>query len=741
VVQRLLYTAAVVFSSTEPLKGASEVSFPWKNCGLTLAVVLSFIGCVSSANAAGLLIADGGFGGALEIKEQNVHVTINNGIAVTEIEQVFVNTENRIVEALYTFPVPKAASVSNFSMWIGGKEMIGEVVEKQRAREIYESYKQTRRDPGLLEQVDYKRFEMRIFPIAAAAEQRVKLTYYQELDSDADWSTFVYPLATVTRNGIDEQTRGHFAITVDVKNEVPITAMESPSHGDKLVIAKHGDHYWRASLENPAGKLDRDFVLAIHSERPQTGFDVITSKSGGEDGYFQLSLTAGKELEGAGAGMDYVFVLDVSGSMANGGKLPLSRESLRSFIDALGAEDRFELITFNISPTTLFNDVRPANEENLKQAVEFLASQRALGGTVLRPAIETAYRYQTADRTLNVVILSDGITEQEEQRELVRLIQQRPEGARVFSIGVGNEVNRPLLEQMANEAGGLAAFVSQGDDFKRQAEAFRRKLTKPAATNLKIEFAGGGVYDVEPATLPNLYHGMPLRVYGRYRNAGPGKIVIRGEVQGQTFEQAVEVDLPSSDDANPEIERMWAWKRVDQLLAAARLQGDSANVVGEVVKLCEDYSIVSEYASFIVLENDAEYQRWKIERKNLNRIERDRQAQARVREQLEAIRNESLTKLGPGAGDAAQAAAKIPQQVMPAVETAVPSQPSVSLPLPNQSPNVRPNRGFDLNLPSINGGGGGGAIDPISAAIGLGLAGAGALSARRRKATESSVVK
>jgi len=707
------------------------MSHPWRSWCLALAVAVAASLGASNVNAAGLLIADGGFGGVLEIKEQNVHVTINNGIAVTEVEQVFVNTENRIVEALYTFPVPKAASVSNFSMWISDKEMIGEVVEKQRAREIYESYKQTKRDPGLLEQVDYKRFEMRIFPIAPAAEQRVKLTYYQELDSDADWATYVYPLATVTREGLDEQTKGHFSVTVDAKSEVPILAMESPSHGEKIVIAKNGDQYWRASMENPAGALDRDVVLAIHSERAKTGFDVITSKTAGNDGYLQLSLTAGKELEAANTGMDYVFVLDVSGSMANSGKLPLSRESLQSFIDALGPEDRFELITFNISPTTLFNEARPTNEENLKLAVDFLASQRALGGTVLRPAIETAYRYRNPDRTLNVVILSDGITEQTEQRELVQLIKQRPAGARVFSIGVGNEVNRPLLEQMANEAGGLAAFISQGDDFKRQADAFRRKLTKPAASNLKIEFVGGGVYDVEPTVLPNLYHGMPLRVYGRYRDAGPAKIVIKGDVQGQAFEQAVEVDLPASDDANPEIERMWAWKRVDQLLAAARAQGNMSPVIGEVVKLCEDYSIVSEYASFIVLENDAEYQRWKIERKNLNRIERDRQAQARVREQLEAIRNESLAKLGPTTGDPSQAATRLPPSVAPVVEQMLPSQPTVSTPLPN----ARPNRGFDLNLPT--GGGGGGAIDPISAAIGLGLAGAGVLGTRRRKSASA----
>jgi Ca-activated chloride channel family protein len=177
--------------------------------GITVTLLLT--APASFLNAAGLLIAENGFGGVLKIKEQDVKVTINNGIAVTEVEQVFLNTENRVVEALYTFPVPKGASVSNFSMWINGKEMIGEVVEKQRARQIYESYKQVRRDPGLLEQVDYKRFEMRVFPIPAGAEQRVKMTYSQELDYDHDSATYVYPLATVTNPKADQRTTGRVA--------------------------------------------------------------------------------------------------------------------------------------------------------------------------------------------------------------------------------------------------------------------------------------------------------------------------------------------------------------------------------------------------------------------------------------------------------------------------------------------------------------------------------------------------
>ncbi len=144
-------------------------------CLIVVVMALIPLTNIKDVRAAGLLIADGGFGGVLEIKEHNVHVTINNGVAVTQVTQIFKNTEKRQVEALYTFPVPKGASVANFSMWIKGKEMTGEVLEKKRAREIYNSYKQRRRDPGLLEQVNYKTFEMRVYPINAGSELKVQI--------------------------------------------------------------------------------------------------------------------------------------------------------------------------------------------------------------------------------------------------------------------------------------------------------------------------------------------------------------------------------------------------------------------------------------------------------------------------------------------------------------------------------------------------------------------------------------
>jgi Ca-activated chloride channel family protein len=241
---------------------------------------------------------------------------------------VFHNTEKRQVEALYTFPVPKGASVANFSMWINGKEMVGEVLEKQRAREIYNSYKQQRRDPGLLEQVDYRTFEMRVFPIAPDADQRVEITYYQELDYDNDVATYVYPLATVTRKGVDARATGRFAITFDVKSAVPIAELESPSHGKAFAVAKHSDAYWQANLEATSGNLNEDVVVACRVARPRTGMDLITSRQSGEDGFFCLTLTAGQDVAQKQDSMDYVFVVDASGSMADSGKLVLSKDSV-----------------------------------------------------------------------------------------------------------------------------------------------------------------------------------------------------------------------------------------------------------------------------------------------------------------------------------------------------------------------------------------------------------------------------
>jgi Ca-activated chloride channel family protein len=668
---------------------------------LVLGSALAF--APASAEAAGLLVADGGFGGVLEIKEHDVKVTINNGIAVTHVTQVFLNKEKRQVEALYTFPVPRNASVANFSMWINGKEMVGEVLEKKRAREIYDSYKAVRRDPGLLEQKDYRTFEMRIFPIAAGAEQKVQISYYQELESDQDWSTYVYPLATSTQPVADSRVSGRFSISFDLKSLIPVKAVASPSHADDFVFVRHSDTYQQASMEVNGGSIAKDVVLSAHLVRPTTGLDLVTSAKPGEDGYFALTFSAGEDLAASDQGMDYVFVLDTSGSMSDAGKLLLSKDCVNAFIAELGDKDRFEVMTFNVSPSLAFSEMRGATPENKHEAMSWLDYARAAGGTVLEPALSTAYKYATADRPLNVVILSDGLTEQSERAKLLRLIGQRPGNTKVFCVGVGNDVNRPLLEQVAQDSGGLAAFMSRSDDAKRQAAAFRRKLLRPVAEALQIEFSGLQVTDVEPSQIPNLYHGAPVRIYGRYRGNGTGTVKIRGSVNGVAWAQTAALEFPAEDTANPEIERMWALKRIDGLLKEGDRAGNREPAIPEIVRLGEGFSIVTEYTSFLVLENDGEYQRWKIDRKNVARVGRDRAAQTSREQQLESIRSKAALDLGPQPLLVSKAPTPQPTAAAP-----IQNQPQQSAPVPASTPRQSFDLGFGSGGRSSGGGGGGG---------------------------------
>jgi Ca-activated chloride channel family protein len=684
---------------------------------IVLVALLAVALGLQSAQAAGLLIADGGLGGVLAIEEHTVRVTVNSGIAVTEVTQLFRNTENRQVEALYSFPVPRGATVANFSMWINDKEMVGEVMEKNQARQIYNSYKQQRKDPGLLEQTDYRTFEMRVFPIAPNARQKVQITYYQELDADHDSVTYVYPLATVASRKADQKVAGKFALSFEAKSEVPIVDVASPSHGNEFVVVKHTKNYAQASLEASGGDLGRDVVLTYRVDRPRTGVDAIASKVGGEDGYFYLTLTAGDELVPHNTGMDYVFVVDISGSMADDGKLRTSRQSIEAFIKGLEKDDRFEIVTFNVAANPLFRQLRAASEDNRRQGVAFLESQQARGGTVLGPAITTSYRYRDPDRPLNVVILSDGLTDQRDRAELLALMRQRPSNARVFCIGVGNDVDRPLLEQLADDAGGLAAFISRDDDFARTAQAFRRKLSRPAATNVELKFDGVEVYDLEPKTLPSLYHGMPVRLYGRYRKGGAANVTVRADLVGSELLQHTTINLPANASEIPEIERMWAFHKMQRLLRDADRTGSRDAVIDEVVRLGEAYSIVSEYTSFLVLENDAEYQRWKLERRNALRIERDRKRQRQLDSQLASLRRAVPEDLGP-ASEARQSAAAPPVPA-PSMQGSRPAAARSPRSFPSQS------------------GGGGGALDPLTGGIALSLA-ARALWCLRKKRGEEN---
>jgi hypothetical protein len=273
---------------------------------------------------------------------------------------------------------------------------------------------------------------------------------------------------------------------------------------------------------------------------------------------------------------------------------------------------------------------------------------------------------------------------------------------------------------MAEGSGGLSAFVSGGDNLQRQAAGLRRKLMRPAASNVEIKLSGIDAYDLVPPRLPDLYHGQPVRIYGRYRGAGTGKVAVAANVLGKPISQTVEFDFPKRDESAPEIERMWALKRVNTLLKQADDSGSRTEVIPEVIRLGEGYSIVTEYTSFLVLENDAEYARWKIQRRNALRVERDRAAMQRVDAELAKLRDQRAEQLGPAGVELVST--PTPGAVVP---------PASGGQQPNTSAQQPPAAGSPARSPRSRDLDGGGAIDPFMGMVLIGLGGVGCLTRRR----------
>lgn len=577
------------------------------------------------ASAAGLLVPTGS-NRSLSIDSQQVAVRIDNGIAVTTVTQVFKNDAPQPLEALYTFPVPREASVSNFSMWINGKEVIGEVLERQRAREIYRQVTRVeKKDPGLLEQVDFKTFEMRVFPVPAKGEQRIQISYYQPVDYDSGFATYVYPLE------MDEeavtQLNGEFSLLVDVASDIPLKKIHSPSHQNALVTAELTKERYRASIESVQGNLDRDFVLVYELERERLGLDVLTSRTAGDDGYFMLLLTPGPQFDEAHKQVNVTFVIDSSGSMRRVGKLDVARRAAGLAISALRETDTFNIIAFNIAPRPLADAPLTATPENLAKAREFLAGLEGRGGTDIAPALDDALAMQVPEARNAIVLLSDGqATASDNHSSVLAALARSGTQTRIFSFGIGNEVNRPLLDRLAAQTGGLADYVSGQDEVERKIRLIQAKLESPVATELELKVDGVQIHDVTPGRLPNLYRGQQLVLLGRYNGSGEGQLTLSGTLAGKQELLSQTVTFPETDASHPQIQRMWAWRQVDERLAQLRGGEQSPALIDQIVKLGVDYSIVTPFTAFLVLENEAEYQRFSIERKNAARISSERQA-------------------------------------------------------------------------------------------------------------------
>ncbi len=545
----------------------------------------------------------------LTIRYHHVHVSIENQVAVTEVDQVFRNDANVPVEGTYLFPLPAGAVVEDFKMWVDGQVLEPEILPADEARAIYESYVRRNRDPALLEYVGRDAVRARIFPIPVGQERRIELRYSQILPSEDDLMHYRYPLDT---ERFSAKPLEQVSIVVEVVTPVDLGPVYSPTHQDELIITREGNRAATVTYEANDVLPDRDFELYVGAKTEALGANLLSFKPGNEDGFFMLLLSPSlADAATETVPRDLILVLDTSGSM-EGAKLDQAKAGLTYVLRHLNTEDRFNVVAFSGQTRTYAPHLVSAAEA--EDAVAWIADLEALGGTNIYMALSAALAQAGLNRLTTLVFLTDGLPTEgivDEDILLGSLANEAPNDVRIFPLGVGYDVNVLFLDQLAADHRGRPTYIEPDERIDEKVSTFFARMQSPLLTDIHLDFTTGSgsaiggtqveLFDTYPNPLPDLYAGTQLIVVGRYTGGGSQALTVSGSVNGRatTFTYGT---VLSEHDGTAFIPRLWAARKIGYLLTQIRIHGEQEEWINAVVDLSLRYGIITPYTSFLIEE-------------------------------------------------------------------------------------------------------------------------------------------
>ncbi|MCA9973896.1 MAG: VWA domain-containing protein, partial [Anaerolineales bacterium] len=534
----------------------------------------------------------------LRIAYQRVDVTIENQVATTHIDQLFVNENDWMLEGQYLFPLPEGAAVSQLTMWVDGQPIEAKILERDEAQQIYDTIVRQLRDPALLKYVGSQAIQANVFPIPPRAERRIEIAYSQVLPADNGLIHFTYPQSTdlYTNTPLDSQS-----IRVEVRSNEAIRALYSPSH--PVAIFRDGEFRATAGYEAERVTPDQDFELYYSVTPEDIGLNLLSYREAGEDGFFLL-LVAPSVTVNEVVAKDVILVVDTSGSM-EGEKMAQAQEAARYVVDHLNAQDRFNIVAFSTG-VRLF-EPQMVSADAAGQAATFINSLEAVGGTNISQALLEAVALADADRPTTLLFLTDGLaTEGITATPLLldAIAQAAPANVRLFAFGVGDDVDTLLLDSLAQTHRGTTTYVRPFQAIDEEVGSFYARVSTPVLANVQLAVDGVRIEQLYPQTLPDLFAGTQLVLAGRYRDGGPATITLSGEVNGrpQTYTYTDATFRAAGGDAF--IPRLWATRAIGHLLTQIRLQGENPELVQSVVNLSIRYGIITPYTSYLIEEDD-----------------------------------------------------------------------------------------------------------------------------------------
>jgi Ca-activated chloride channel family protein len=536
---------------------------------------------------------------AVNVKYHHVDVEINDPMALTKIDQVFVNPYHRDLEADYIFPIPEGAALSRFTAWLGGHKMEAELLDAGQARRIYEDIVRKLKDPALLEYAGRGMYRLRIFPIPARGDVRIKIEYEQTLKSDNGTVEYLYPLNTEKYSGADLE---------ECKIDLKITSFENigsiycPTHS--ITTERLNDRSMVASFYEKNTRPNKDFILHFARQNRDFGFHILSYRQpSSDDGYFLGILSPPLESRLKDVDKSVIFILDSSGSM-RGEKMRQAIDALKFCLLGLNAGDDFSIIDYDDAVRPYKPGLIKASSNNIEAAIAFAEGLDASGGTDIYDALDTACRMIAPDGDPTYIIfLTDGLptSGNTDIDDIIRNTTTLNEGrARMFVFGVGYDVNAHLLDRLSRDNKGAAEYVLPDEDIEIKVSRLASKISHPALTDLALVFNPMTTYNVYPDPLPDLFYGSEIVIAGRFQGNGSSRAVLSGKAGENDVTYQFPIAFSSGSTKDEYIALLWANRRIGYLLQQMRLHGTSDELLTEVVELSRKYGIITEYTSFLV---------------------------------------------------------------------------------------------------------------------------------------------
>jgi Ca-activated chloride channel family protein len=577
---------------------------------------------------------DGAAVGLCPLKHTDVEAEISGFVARVTVKQEFTNPEDTPVEAVYTFPLSQDAAVDRMDMRIGERVIKGEIRRREEARAIYEAAKQAGQAASLLDQERPNIFTQSVANIMPGAGVEITISYVELLKYADGEFEFSFPMVVGPRyipgggsapapmtTGTDtprvpdasritppvtpKGTRSGHDISLEVRLDagLPILDIESKLH--EVAVARSGETRATVALADKATIPNKGFVLKYRTagDKVQTG--LLTHASGDGTGYFTLIF-----MPPAVPQADYItpkemyFIIDTSGSQ-QGWPIEKAKETMSLCIDRMNPGDTFQLIAFSNEATPCFAEPQPNTPQARAKVQQFLSGLEGEGGTEMMKAIHAALDPPADPERLRIVcFMTDGYVGND--FEIIDTIQKHIGSARFFSFGIGNSVNRFLLDEMAKVGRGAVEYVLLNTAGTEAAERFYRRIANPLLTDIEIVWDPTQVEDVYPERIPDLFDSAPLVVKGRYTEPYSGTIEIQGKLGGRPWAEDVQVDFPRSRPKGDVIATLWAREKIEDLMSQDWLGQQTGNpkqgIAEEITQVALEYRIMSQYTSFVAVE-------------------------------------------------------------------------------------------------------------------------------------------